>query len=270
MECQRIKIDLILKSYKSILEFFKEAMVKGYYIYLPVATKFIPCYDREGVYDLFLFGFDDEKEEFYITDYFSTKYSDAVCSFEQLEKACFLSEEDYWYQGFRGCIELVSYVSEKRATFEKWRVKASIEDYLNASASRQWYTGDVMWTKEEARKRSFGIACYQTLFHHIDLAKERGEFFEGARQAFYLMYEHKTTMKLRINYMEKQNHKILSRICSSYEELINDTKRLYLLQLKYNITKEKKILKPMSEICKYIEEKEKIFLEELLISNIWY
>ena len=73
-----------------------------------------------------------ENDKFYIADNFANGvYRKGSCTRIELKQAVEnLSEHEYWYNGYRGTIEMLSYNPEKRAVFEQYRIKESIQDYL--------------------------------------------------------------------------------------------------------------------------------------------
>ena len=106
--------------------------------------------------------------------------------------------KEYWYEGYRGCLELLSGCPEIRTKFEMYRVKDSLCDYLNSKPTSAWYNNWIMWTDKEMEVRRFGIQCFDTLRAHTNKALSAKTFDFGATAAFALMAEHKALMYKRI------------------------------------------------------------------------
>ncbi|TAH75128.1 MAG: hypothetical protein EWM47_00180 [Anaerolineaceae bacterium] len=276
LECQRIKSNIIFDKYETLTNFIIKSIDKGYYIILPVNMKYVYTYNcsEDIPHDIFVYGYNIKNKIFNISDnFFNGKYGDSLCEFSELENAYNnIIEEHYWFQGFRGCIELLSYISEKRACFELYRIKESIDDYLHSRPTSRWYLNHAMWTEDEIRKRSFGITCYNTLMYHINYAEQFGYFSQGANQAIFLMWEHKNIMLLRLKYMQDSRVYINNQVIEIYNQIEKQAKMCINLKLKYDITRNKNILKKMAMQYNEIEKHEVVALNMLLkhlVENRW-
>ena len=263
LECQRIKIELIYKGYESIHDFIIEVIGQGYYIYLPILREYISAYQANGVHDMLIFGFDKDKRRYYISDYFQGHYGDRSCSFQELEKAIDIGQKEYWFNGFRGCIELLSYISEERAKFEEWRVKESVRDYLEGKPNSRWYESHAMWTEEETKRRRFGIMCYDTIYNHLNILKE-GNIRGEADAAFLLMEEHKNVMYRRLLFMKENGYTVAPECLCFYETMSKKAREMRLMKLKYSITHDNKILGKLKSGYKGMEESERVQLRHFL------
>lgn len=268
LDIQRINKSFILGAYDNLTDFLIEAIEKDYYIYLPVNTKYISEYQSKSdwTHDLFVYGYNKNEKIFYISDNFEYgKYSNSTCTFEEFDRAIrHLPEEDYWFEGFRNCVELLSFNNEERAKLEPYRIKMSIEDYLDSKPTSSWYVNNAMWNEEETRKRTFGITCYNTIFNHVDIAKNQGSFVQGSRQAFHLMWEHKKTMIMRIKYLYE--HKLLKgdETISRYMKLKKDADIAISLFLKYKISPMDEYLNRICLLYENIKNTEEDVLHNLL------
>lgn len=263
LECQRIKTDFIQKGYESIHDFIMEAINQGYYVYLPVLREYISAYQTEGVHDMLIFGFDKEIQQYYISDYFEGHYGNRNCTFQELERAMDVVSKEYWFGGFRGCIELLSYIHEERAKFEEWRVKESVRDYLEGKPNSRWYESYAMWTEEETKRRRFGIGCYDAIYNYLDVLKEGGNG-AGADAAFLLMEEHKKVMYRRLLFMQENGYKVDPECLCSYKIISRKAREMRLIKIKYDITHNEKNLERIQSGYKKMEEMERVQLKNFL------
>jgi hypothetical protein len=268
LDRQRINKSMIAEKTDDMIYFLIDAINKEYYIYLPINTKYISVYQSKGdwAHDVFVYGYDNDNKIFYIADNFDHgKYGKATCTFEELENAIrFLSKEDFNYQGFRGCIELLSYKEEPRARLEPYRIKLSIEDYLESNPIRGWYVNELMWDEEETRKRTFGIACYNTIYNHLEFVENKGYFGPGSNQAFFLMWEHKKTMTMRLKHL--MNLRLLKEedSISQYMKIEEQALIALSLKLKYTAKPERDNLNRIRHYYDTIKAAEEKVLTKLL------
>ncbi len=268
VDYQRINKNIILDISDGIIPFLISSIKKGYYIYLAVNTKYIPAYDYDHdiPHDLFLYGYNTGKEIFYISDNFvNGKYSNSICRFTELLNAINNFRKcDYQFRGFRDCIELLSYNFEERACFEEYRVKESMEDYLLCRPTKSWYVANEIWDKKETKMRTFGLDCYETIRNHINIAKQTGEFENGSRRAFYLMWEHKKIMLIRLKYMQENGLFSNAELIDEYAQIEKSSKICLFLMLKYTLKKDSSILEHIFTTYKGIEENEISIIHKLM------
>lgn len=259
IDYQRIKRDVIGND---VIGFIVNALYSGYYISLAVNTKFIKAYqsNNDRTHDMFIYGYDKDEELFYISDCFvEGKYSDSICSFKELIEAV-ENNTDYWFEGYRDSLELLSYCEEERAELEIYRIKESINDYLMSRPTQCWYENDGMWNQNEKRKRTFGVDCYRTIWRHLEIAREYEGFSEGGQQAFYLMFEHKKVMLERLKYLNEKKSWISMSAVQEYEEkIVKEVQKSMMMKLKFDVSGRKHILQEIEKrYHKVIEEEIKV------------
>ncbi len=263
LEYQRVKKGLVGETAKEQLDFIYSSLKQGYYIMLPVKTKYISEYGFDSIHDMLVYGY-DENDKFYIADNFANGvYRKGSCTRIELKQAVEnLSEHEYWYNGYRGTIEMLSYNPEKRAVFEPYRIKESIQDYLWSDTSKNWYVSYAMWDSNETENRCFGMQCYNALFKHLEKAKE-GEDDTSSLRAFHLEYEHKKIMSLRLKWLNK-NYGLNNSYLIQYKKIEEMASIALMLYLKFKATYNLDIIKRINEIYRHIVEKEEQILEKLL------
>ena len=84
---QRIKREILGKDTYQLIESFINLLNGGYYITALVNIKYIKAHnvDFSTLHELFIYGYDDEKQIFYIADNFygSFNYRSDTCSFQE-------------------------------------------------------------------------------------------------------------------------------------------------------------------------------------------
>lgn len=267
LECQRIKLDLVKRAFGSVQDFFISAIERGNYIYLPVKREFIAAYQSQGIHDMLIYGYDKQERCYFVSDYFQGHYSKRQCDFCEMEQAIEVGSSGYWFNGFRGCIELLSYSADDRAVFEEWRVKRSIEDYLVGVPTSFWYESYGVWTSAELNHRTFGIDCYKTIYQHLEYLNKM-EYREGVDAAFLLMAEHKKMMYQRFCFMKENGCRINDEILEGYSKIKEQAEKMRLLRIKQGMVKEiekkEEILKQIYIEYLEIEAKEKKLLKKYI------
>lgn len=271
----RIKQDIIKLKWNNLLLFLEDAVNQEYYLYFPVNTKYIYAYQAEGdiPHDIFLYGYDSEKELFCVADFFNgKKYSYIQITYQEMENALnftnnevqnfFIFDNDFLLlkddfilkPGYKDDLD-----------FHVDRVKASLENYLNATPTQNWYKRFKISSPANISDYKTGIECYDILRTHIDYIKETGTIGPQWAQAFMGMHDHKKIMGMRIEYMKKNNY-IYDSDKWMYQYKILENKMLTArnLILKYSIKPDPLILAKVQDIIDEVEKTEKYCLEKLI------
>lgn len=271
IENQRIKKSLILDLYGDYTQFIIDNLNKGFYPTLLVNKKYISEYNSnlDITHDLFIYGYNGCDKVFYISDNFKNgKYSNGICTYMELENAIHNIQEnknDYLYEVFRDCIELLSYNKVKRTKLEMYRIKESIIDYLSSQPTKCWYVNHEMWDEDETKKRTFGIKCYNTIKNHILIASQLGYFIQGSSQVFYLMWEHKNTMLLRLKHLKENGIHFDDTTFILFDEIIKQAEICLRLKLKYDMAPDCNILSRITSIYNNIKDMEEETLEKIIL-----
>lgn len=243
----------------------RRALAAGYYVIVPVETRYIREYDFDSVHDMMIYGF-GEDGCFYIADHFSGgKYRKAVCSAEELKAAISgIRNPETWTRGFEGTIDLLSCREKERAKFELYRVIESLQDYLESRATSRWDVNrDVIWDSDEVKNRCFGMECYEGVFQNIRIAKEQGRFPESGHRALFLEQEHKKIMEMRLLWM-KEKYPISDEFIEKYRMMAKWGGIAMTLKLKYDRTGDGKLPDRIEEYYKLIQEEEIGLLPRLI------
>lgn len=197
----------ILKEQSTYVEAIKYFLSKGYYLYLLVNPEYIHLYcgQKKECHDLFVFGFDEEQQLFYIADNFTGKYNQGICTYRELEDAIVhLPSKKEGYLGFNGCIELLSLNRDTKyiKPFFKEnivRIKDSLSNYLLGYGGWNDACPEMRVEPYGHNKFQYGIDCYQFLINNfIEKGISNIHF-----PSYFLVYDHKKHMLRVLSYLEE-------------------------------------------------------------------
>lgn len=256
--------DVINLHYKRITDYIMDCINRDKYVYMFIVRKYINNYeirtDNKACHDIFIYGYDEQKEILYIADFFKNgKYELATCSFIEFENAYYAFEKEF-YDGLGGVWEVKVSEKEVKYEFSPQMVKHSLMDYLKGiypHSKYRYFTNDMQNYK-------FGIDVYEVLIKHCENIKEKKENRVDFR-IFDLMYEQKNLMVERIDFMSKnkylkENNKILPLFIKLCEELLILRNRY----IKYTIVRKNEMLDDILGKLKLIKKKEADFTEMLI------
>ncbi len=263
LSLQRIHKGMIIQ-HGEITQFIADALEKGYYVFLPVNTRYIHEYDFENYHEMMVYGHKDA-QLFYIADNFKKgKYQKGICSAEELVQATREMEDPRtWRNGFDGMLELLSYKAQDRATFELYRVLESMKDYLYSEPTKRWYIGYHMWDEAEMANRCFGMQCYDAVYNGLRIAKETGHFEDSGHRALFLESEHKQIMLRRLLWM-KDKYPMEDEIIQKYIAISEKARTAMMLKLKYDVRPEQHLADRIGELYQEIQKEEEMALKRMI------
>jgi len=113
------------------------------------------------------------------------------------------------------------------------------------------------------RKHIYGLATYDYLRKYVKSA------FDGEQvdpKALHVLWEHKKLMVLRLKYLYDINYLLsVDYFVEKYENIEKQALVARNLLIKYNLTKDTKIIQSIVAILDTVEEKEKILVNELIV-----
>lgn len=147
-------------------------------------------------------------------------------------------------------INTCKYHAEGNFSFNKVGFIQELSDYINSSMHNLAYSDQIYGLKAIEKLKEFTIAEDSG----IDMRYMR------------VLMEHKSLMQLRLDYVYRDNY---SDIPEKYKKISEEAKKMYLLSLKYNITKNENILKSIENGFDLILDLEKQLLPIVLndVSN---
>lgn len=206
--------DMILRE-STITSFILEMIDMNYYILLTLDRFYIPCYEQyekqHFYHEVFVFGYDMEMNKIYFADNLKNgRYAAGTCTFTQLKSAYEAVNCKY---GFEKDIHLFRRKTEYSCVINEKQIIDSLHRYLESKNS--FYVNS-------DHECDFGI----DIFHDLLSDKEKKVVFDTVDiRPFHLLYEHKVLMRMRIEYLQRNQY-----LSASF-----DTKKIIYLERQYLI-----------------------------------
>ncbi|MCL2864487.1 MAG: hypothetical protein FWE25_02985 [Lachnospiraceae bacterium] len=245
----------------NIIEFIKNSVNNGYYIYLNLDEFYVPnrfSYAKNNfLHDCLIYGYDLSRREIYLYGFSTSNHLDStVITFEEFKMAyenIELNEERYIH------INLYKYkdLGEYRLNLEIL-VQQLIDYVEGVNISKNF-----IMLKNEPIERVYGMKFYQ----HIDkylLVCENSKVKYDIR-IFHFIYEHKQMMKNRIKYLLETSRIIDMTLLENWEDITAKALILRNVVMKLNILCEYNFQK-LSEYIQILGESERAILNK----TIWH
>ena len=271
---KKIPINLLDRE-KGILEFIKKAIDLGYYILLPVDTKFITPYLNYGkehyIHHLFIYGYNQKQvlcgDFFHYSD---GKFSVQKVSFTEIVEAYkgvqkYLEDTsdpmDYSDEWKRD-IELLRLMKNQKIKFSLDNLITNITYFLNSC--------DSSGNKGIKEKMFYGMESYDLIIKYL---KDLDSFSDKTidTRILTLLYYRYIFMEKQCRYVEKElvrNECDFLIFYKGYEEMQKLAKGMLLLAMKYNIALRNGVKLKVQNTLKNLQEKDqklmKGYLEKLI------
>jgi len=262
---QHIKRELIERfmSNETIVDFFKNAIAEGNYIYgLFDESEFLEE-DKPFHHDLFIYGYDDNEERFHVADFtFTGKYSFEKVSYNEIQSAYYgvARADDDFYQGMGGLL----LISKKKANygFDSILVEKTINEYLTSVNSINAYRS----IKNPSKWDVYGLDVYTMVSEFWDEVsrKEAQPDFRNLHN----IYSSQILMIKRLEYMMENGY--LDRntnMINLYKGVSDKTLILRNRAIYADITNNYDSYKIVSDRLLDIRDEEKSILENV-VKNI--
>lgn len=242
---QTIKLDksMFKKLSIDILKTIKTLMDNGYYIHGSYNEKYISSKFAYGKYDFMhdyiLIGYEDDDILYSVGYTKSRKYEEFTITFDEYLDSLINSTNEYID------INTCKYHAEGNFLFNKAGFLQELYDYLNSSNSQ-------FISNSAYRDRIYGLMAIEAL----------KEFTISNNSSIDVRYirafmEHKNLMELRLNYIYSDKK---SDIPYKYKKVKEEAQKVYFFSIKYNMTKNKDILKRIENGFNLILDLEKQLL----------
>lgn len=242
---------------KLSIEFIKEALKNGYYLFLFLNEKHISNHSinqkKDYYHDWLIYGFNDNTNMFKCAGYvgenvmyriFKTveiPYSDVVCAANNVpieHKIKSQSENHLFlinYSPNNDYIDDDRIIEELRVVFglKKKKLKRTIKEHYNEKALNRF--------------RLYILLSYIIHKKSISLTNVR------------MIYEHMQALRIALQRISN-NYELINR----YDLLIKKQYKLVLISMKYNITRDKRILIRLYKESLYIKKNEKEVFKKIL------
>ena len=252
-----------------IINFLKYYIDKGYYIYTLLQVDQIDAYKNSALWthDPLLYGYDDDKEEFYFADtYIDGKYTLGVASYEEIIRAAGTQKNWEEWNATDWVLDVVCMKYKNlnvKFTFNKAMYIELLSDYLEQKDSYHLHWGVQGWEKGKSAKEIFGIGIYSFLQKYLSEVQKEKRGLD--QRGFYVILEHKKNMEKTLKYILGEDWKDkYADEESLLHKVIEDATIMLNLCIKYNSTGDEKILNKIHLYVLKLEKNEKILFPRLI------
>jgi hypothetical protein len=263
VSCKAIPQCLLREKWGSFHSFCKDAIDNEYYIYSSIDTYYVPPYINYKLshqfHELFIYGYNNKSESFYIGDFFQYSQADyilGICKYKELDDAynemILRKNKSFWDK------DVVLFQRNEDLMIDVGinMLKSNLIQYL---ASCNLYGLTKMGDKD-----AFNFAVYDLLISYCICIKDHLDK-NVPLKAFNIIFIHKKFMKIRLEYIS-QKHKT-----SKFENIIESySKLMYLCNInqsyaiKYNIAKKLGLLEKLISNLNQIKNDDKNITQELI------
>ncbi|MGG4551441.1 hypothetical protein [Paenibacillus humicus] len=245
-----------------IIKFLVEHIEKEYYIFLHVDEYFLPFSRAYRNYNLghgiMIYGYNEENKTFNVVGYdinnkFSFNlvgYSELRKSYEKLPEYFKINNDDYLKKIFMLKPKFVE------SNLNKDLLVCLITEYKHSANTIKNYAKDYYTNCNTF----FGISIYKVLIKHYRLALY-DEKINLLTKNFYILIEHKKLMKDRTEFTFKKMGIKNTELLECINVILRDLQIAMNLNIKFNLTKDKK------NIIKILNTLEKVYLMEVNFLN---
>lgn len=203
---QKMHRKTIINMGKSIIDLVIEFINSDYYFNTILNCYFVPmsqCFKKiNWLHDTLVYGYDLDKKILYISDFFKNgKYSNDVISFLDFEKA-FVNYDQAETADYLNQIAYLYKFNEKcDYAFSFSNIKNSVKAYLFSETPEYWDK----YNSDNRPNITFGMGIYTTLKNYINrIIPQEDENIDI--RPFYMLYDHKKMMILRIKFLIEQGY----------------------------------------------------------------
>jgi hypothetical protein len=262
---QTINRNLIDHQWDSISDFIVEAIDNDFYVDVMINQSNVPHYTFSDNHDIFVYGYDIQRQEFYAADFFDDSgYRYQKVSFRDLENAYLNIEwvdpdDDY----FSNCLYLLSIKKEIKKFKGQFYYKFSVDNIVNVINEYLLNGNYGYWYRGGKSIIAYGVEYYDVLEHLIGQIMENCSLYFDIRP-FQILYEHKKIMLLRLLFLRDHHYLVnFDYFYNCYQEIENEMLIARNLLLKGKIAGNHDFFKKTIEILNSIKNKEQEVLRFL-------
>ncbi len=225
--------------------------------------------DYKFPHELFIFGYDKEKQEFNVGDFtFGEHYSYSTVSFEDVRRGyeIITASEDHMfkddYKGHRGLYVIQKNMAKQYYSLDVTYIKDTICEYLEAKDTKNHFR----MMRNRFDDTVFGVDVYDAVLKQTakQLSAEEPDF---DIRPLHVLYDHKVMMNERIKYlMSKGYMEYDSEILASYMDVMNTMLTARNLMIKTSITGNVDCIDKFEKYLMSAKEKEIAVLKKVVES----
>lgn len=258
LEVSSLDTDLVKNG--NIINFIKMNIERGYYISIGINTGYVKAYDSRKLHPVFIYGFDNKNENFYIADFFRNgKYGFEKCTFKEMKEAIDNYDEKLVSWGghpySKSIISLIRIDPTFSYTFNQIKFIDNVLEYLNHKNNLECIFRATNKLIDETPFRKFGNLHYDNMFEYIDRSLILGQVITNFR-LFHVFYDHKIALRQRVEYLLTYGYNCI--------DLLSDLDVL----VKEALIIRNKIIK--NSICKNISNLKDINIKLYKLKNMEY
>ncbi|BCJ94250.1 hypothetical protein acsn021_18190 [Anaerocolumna cellulosilytica] len=256
IETQKVNRHLVETKWDSVINFVKECIDTENYIHTMINYAYLPVSDRykrsNTNHDIFIYGYDTDKKELYVSDFFKGgKYSHQMISFEDFTLAFSQYHQAVNNDYLRQVVYLYKFNNGCGYQFSIQNIVNSFRMYLSGQVPEYWD----QYNNGNRQEIVFGTQIYETLKNYAVRLMKKEEPFDA--RAFYMLYDHKKLMALRLKYLKEQGYFITIHNdlnISKAEEMEIITRDMVNVLLKFRFNNNPREL---DRVIKLLEETQK-------------
>lgn len=233
------------------LQLMKEYINYDFYFSAPFMVSEFVTYKKDREYhDLLIYGYSDEKEEFYFADnYEGGKYEFGVARYAEMENA--IENYDRTDNPNINCLKYRNNKAWKTFQFDKATYINFLKDYINkTNYARTWGTPGVEYNF--LKRKRWGIDVYSYIQEYLDAVKKSE--FGGENRGLYVIFEHKCILEKTLTYVLGEHWK--EKYPFAWELLEKDirvARIAFQLFLDYKLTLDKQLIEQIKNCIAELE-----------------
>ena len=250
-----------------IIEYIINCIDNEKYVYTMLNEFYVPyreCYQNsEFEHDCLIIGYSKEREILYLIGYDEYRqYIESEIKFNEFCKAfrtadLVLKEIKMNKKGYEGSLE--KFFCRIRDYLYSYDCRKNLQNYIDDSNEKAFFS--VKYAVHG--KIYFGINTYGKILEYLQQVVEQK--YELDIRALYILYEHKKCMYKRLGIIQGRIEFNILDIISTYEKLVEETKIIVNLGIKYILSNKLECISSIMGRIKECEMKEVENLKELLV-----
>lgn len=250
LEINYMEIDIGFKKMNG-MQLMKEYINYDFYFSAPFMVREFATYKKDSMYhDLLIYGYSDEKEEFYFADnYEGGKYEFGVARYAEMENA--IENYDRTDNPNINCLKYRNNKAWKTFQFDKNTYINFLKDYINkTNDARTWGTPGVEYNFLKGKR--WGIDVYSYIQEYLDAVKKLEIGVEN--RGLYVILEHKCILEKTLTYVLGEEWK--EKYPFAWELLEKDirvARIAFQLFLDYKLTLDKQLIEPIKNCIAELE-----------------
>ena len=257
----------------SIIELVRYFIDKGACLFLYVERLHLMAHNQKTphTHEIFVYGYDDDEERFYIADYFrGSRYSRTTCSYDEFLNSYLYSSDGrsedrgafyIFWQADK--INILHYDDSFRYNFSTEKLKERIPYYLNYKKYDLNYRPIIHDIKKDTYVMRWGNETLKCLGKYIITVMEKSEYVDTRQTA--MQVDHVRVLIEMLLFLQEKLTAVDEIFISEAKDIQNRLSKIQNITIKYNIR-----MKYSSAMAHEVEELISTVLikEEMLLNRL--